>query len=116
MSAAENPDVVQHRVEWFIDSDTIYGNPICEAPEGADCRLACRYGCETWPCEHEDAGLGDQGCCNALEWWAGYDSFIESYDGHDRRPLRDGPITVRWDGDGYVWTFTASNGRTGDAQ
>lgn len=91
-----------HSVAWFIDRDTVYGRLTCTAPEGAPCRLICDDGCEEWPCPHE---LVDHGLCNAVEWVGSVGATEESYGGGDERPLRDGPVTFRWDGDGYLWEY-----------
>ncbi len=91
-----------HSVAWFIDRDAVYGLLTCTAPEGADCRLACEDGCESWPCDHV---LVDQGVCGAIEWVNSVGSTEEGYGGGDERPLRDGAVTFRWDGDGYLWEY-----------
>lgn len=95
-----------HRVEWFIDHDRIYGRGTCSAPMGATCRLLCDKGCPEWPCGHGDEALVDQGRCNAVEWWeadGGPESF---YDGPVGESLRDGAVSVHWDGNaGWLWTW-----------
>lgn len=91
-----------HRIEWFLDRDSVEGHVICEAAEGASCRRYCPAGCEYWPCEHD---LADSGDCNAVEWFDATGTPADSYANKDRVPLRDGPIDVWWDGDGWIWEY-----------
>lgn len=62
----------------------------------------CPAGCEWWPCEHE---LADSGDCNAVEWFEATGTPCDSYANKDRVPLRDGPVDVWWDGDGWIWAY-----------
>lgn len=106
--------VAGHRVDWFIDWDSIHGIVTCLASKDAPCRLVCRYGCEAWPCGHDNDSLIDNGQCNAVEWWDNSGTVFEFYDGKDRRPLRNGPINVTWDGETWMWTFAGSGSNSTD--
>lgn len=92
-----------HQIEWFINYDTVQAVITCTAPAGAPCRLVCPEGCEELPCDHEPV---DGGECYAVLWLNEQDPAIEeAYDGQDRRPLVNGPIIPKWNGDGYDWVY-----------
>jgi hypothetical protein len=97
-----------HRVEWRLDRDVVVGSLVCDAPEGADCRLVCKEGCESWPCGHD---LEDNGCCNAVEWIDQYD-LAECHWTNGSEVVRDGPVHVWWDGDSWLWHYPPPNGRS----
>jgi hypothetical protein len=94
-----------HSVVWWLDHDTVWGQLLCSAPEGSNCRLICDKGCESWPCGCEGHELVDYGKCNAAEWITDCGSLEEMYSGKDLRPLKDGPVEVTWEGDYYSWRY-----------
>lgn len=89
-----------HRIEWFIDVDTVCAKVTCTAPKGSPCRLGCEE-CLQWPCEH---ALVDVGCCNAVEWFDG-EGVADCYVGGAVHPLMDGPIEVWWQHDFWEWAY-----------
>lgn len=83
------------------------GHVTCSGPAGALCRLICDEYCgaESWPCGDPPHRMRDGGECNVV-------LFIEDGDDVDDSAVvigdRDligyvGPITAKWDGDGYLW-------------
>lgn len=93
-----------HHVHWVIEKEWITGVVTCAAPEGAECRLICAQGCESWPCDIEGHSLVDSGACNAIEWLGMNAELAESYVG-DAHALTDGVIIPHWTGDGYTWSY-----------
>lgn len=98
----------------------------CHAGPDGKCRQTCAEHCEdesyemtrdedgswwhareTWPGEPAEAlalrhAMKDSGECLTL-LWLDETGAAECYEGPDDQALNDTPITVRWDGDGYVW-------------
>jgi len=93
---------VTHRVQWHIDRYGVRGSLVCDAPEGAECRMGCPSGCESWPCDHQPE---DQGECQILPW-IDNSEVVDCYVG-ERAPVRDGPIVLEWTGEGYDWSYPA---------
>lgn len=96
-----------HRIAWTIDRFGVVTSVLtCTATKGGACRLTCRQGCEEYATDgsHEHQ-LVDYGCCTAAGWInEGHPD--EVYDGGpDDEPVRDGPVHVQWDGDGWVWRY-----------
>lgn len=90
-----------HTIEWRIEPEHVWGQLRCTAPEGAECRLTCPMGCESWPCSHP---LEDGGTCNPIEWIENSDGAVTAYGGQETA-LRDGPIEFNWEGDWYEWDY-----------
>ena len=100
MTESRQASTSRHSISWYIDAGSIYGLTVCESDESAACRQHCPEGCETWPCGHELVS----GDCNVVEWF--------DNDGLDNccayevsRHLRDGAITVKWEGDFWSWEY-----------
>ena len=93
--------------------------PVCHEPAGADCRLYCEAGCESWPplTRHPDGSvthLGSDGerhamrpttYCNAVEFMVNGDPAEYGDDDHQTGPFEAArfPIELRWDGVDYKW-------------
>jgi hypothetical protein len=107
-----------HRIEWTIRDD---GGPqarlSCDAPEGSKCRLECAEQCgsESWPCRSWDPAtddwspvyhdLTDSGWCGVLAYWDdGTAAEVYDQDAGEAQ-VRSGPISVRWNGDNYLWRY-----------
>lgn len=105
---SENP----HRVKVTLTQ--LYGvgvDIVCDAPEGASCRMWCDEGCEFGTLEHwENHTLRDQGYCTQTEGWFDEEP-LELYAG-PATELRSGPIDLIWDGDCFTWRYADDN--TGD--
>lgn len=100
-----------HSVSWWIDDDWIQGTMTCNATEGADCRLMCPEGCESWDVMDHEHPLVDQGKCNFVQWMEAEDMTEAHVGSH---ALVDGFVTPEWDGDHYVWSYSVV-GQEGDA-
>lgn len=98
-------DGVYHEVEWTIDRYGINSTITCHAPAGAPCHLTCpTNACETWQGGACACGpLINSHECNASVY-LNNDGPADCYIGKEQ-PLRDGPIEVRWQGDGYGWLY-----------
>lgn len=92
-----------HSVTWRIIDDWIEGRVTCHATEGADCRVQCLDGCESWSAVDHEHPLVDQGTCNFVEWMEAADSVTEAHVGD--HALVDGFIDPEWDDDHYVWSY-----------
>ncbi len=95
-STTELPHVVEFRLDNWRK---ISGHVSCTAEPGAQCRLGCPAGCESWPCDH---GLVDTGSCNVVTWLEA-EGVIDCYDGGPTT-VRSGPITTWWD-EAYMWRY-----------
>ena len=95
-----------HRVQWTIARWGVRGEVTCDAPAGAACRMGCPAGCDEWPCGHDPE---DQGRCLVIDWLEA-DDFADSYAGIPE-PLRDGPVELAWNGDGYEWRYPVATVR-----
>jgi hypothetical protein len=73
----------------------------CDAAEGADCRLTCPQGCDTWELPDHEHTLVDAGECLVVTWLQEGD---ETYGGKDGALLASVPIEVEWTGGGYLWS------------
>lgn len=102
-----------HRIEWFIDRDTVVGRLHCDAPGMAPCRIVCSQGCEIWPCHGEGHEPMDNGC-NAVEWMSQYDPAEFHTMKEPMRPLVSGPVHVWWDSDAWIWGYDHQGGRRGE--
>lgn len=93
---------MSHRVEYRISDGDVWALLKCDEPEGAQCRLICPEGCETWPCVHE---LTDAGYCNQINYIGTCGPALEFREGREETGVVDGEITIRWsDDDCYVWS------------
>ena len=92
---------MSHRVEYRISGPDVWALLKCDEPEGAQCRLICPDGCESWPCEHE---LVDAGHCNEIEFIGNAGLALEFREGTEETGVVDGEVTINWDGDMYVWS------------
>lgn len=90
-----------HRVEYRISDGDVWALLRCDESEGAPCRLICPEGCESWPCPHE---LVDAGYCNEIEFIGNAGPALEYREGGAETGVADGEVTIRWDGDMYVWS------------
>lgn len=104
MSTNERVDSV-HSVSWDLEAGYCAGTLQCTAPAGSPCRLWCSVGCEEYCVNPDEHPQVDQGRCLVVEWMdACGDGAIDLYEGEKTTP-HDGPITCRWDGDGYLWSY-----------
>jgi len=96
-----------HRVKVTISQINGIGmDMVCDAPEGAPCRMWCDEGCEFATPEHlANHRLRDQGYCTKTEGWFDEDDPIDLYVGPPTE-LRSGPVEVIWDDDHYTWRYS----------
>lgn len=93
-----------------IDIELVAGGEVrptvsCSAPEGAPCRLHCGICEDYWNDDHNSHAMVDQGYCLGTEGWFDDQSLIlEMFDG-ETTPIRSGPISLTFDGDGMTWTY-----------
>ncbi|HVX20911.1 MAG TPA: hypothetical protein VHB02_06170 [Acidimicrobiales bacterium] len=92
-----------HSIAWTIAGDTISGVVTCHAIEGADCRLNCPEGCESWDITDHEHELEDYGSCVFVEW-VDQDGAQFTYGGAFH-PLVNGAIEPKWNGDHYTWNY-----------
>lgn len=87
----------------------IHFKGICDAAEGASCRMWCEHpDCQEGAVsdKHETHPLIDQGQCGLVESLNVDPGMIpEIYDGENTQ-LRSGPITITPDCDGVTWTYS----------
>ena len=109
---------------------TVEWEALCTEPKGAECRLVCEEGCESWssvlydedgPYHHQDlfdyfehkklVGDGpkhrmvDSGNCNVCLWLNDDPSLIpELHEGLETFTLAEFAINTRFNGDETVWT------------
>jgi hypothetical protein len=138
MTAAANSDARkrlaekqhQHAIRWEFDEDTVRATAICNAPEGADCRLEpadpeCE--CEEYAgFERRDDGtfwhaltdgyrdhdvprdvqqwhqMKPGGDCNVIGF-LNADPFVLPEMGEGRFVIAETPIETVWNGDDYEW-------------
>jgi hypothetical protein len=100
-----------HSVSWLLSDDWIEGTVTCHATEGADCRLDCPEGCESWDCVDHEHALVDSGHCLVVEWLENT-GVLESHAGN-HAPI-DGFIEVEY-GDGYTWAYSPRAASKGGA-
>lgn len=113
-----------HKMKFSLDRYGVNLELVCRSDEGADCRLVCPEGCESWTIEHDAYGtyhcphhtefgissgvkhkMVDSGECHICLWFNDDPSLIpELYDGtefvigeHEIVPLWQGPE------EGYDW-------------
>lgn len=100
LTESDNP----HRVEVYIETGGgVDMEIVCDAPEGAPCRLWCDEGCESAGPDHgEIHELRDFGYCLRTEGWL--DEPFDAYSGV-RTELRSGPVLLEWEGDYYTWKY-----------
>lgn len=124
-----------HYIEWTFDRDHVIARAVCTAPEGADCRLVCRYDCEAWWIERDQDGnpfhsfeaydqtadddikivheVKDVGYCNVCDWLNHDPGLIAELATEDTKPFTIGttPIEPVWPTsiDGYEWTRADGN-------
>lgn len=92
-----------HSIAWMLDDDWLTGTVTCHAAEGADCRMMCPEGCESWDLIDHEHTLVDAGKCNAVESLDANgvaDSHVGSH-----APV-DGFITPEWDIDVWQWSYS----------
>lgn len=102
-----------HYIAWTIGSFGLDVTIECREPAEADCRTECSGECEYWLrsaanpalCANCGRALRTGQECNALLFMD--DEYIDSYDGPDNEPVRDGLVEVDWhgEGDGYTWHY-----------
>jgi len=110
-----------HFITWTHDQDCVQAQATCTAPEGADCRLICPEGCESWSIDHDEGGkpfhrtghFEDDGTevrhameasdCNVVEF-LNIDGSINELS-TDASPFVIGTIAIEesWEGDYYSW-------------
>lgn len=93
-----------HSVTWTIDEGWIQGAATCHATEGADCRMVCPEGCESWSLTDHEHQLVDGGECNFVQWIEA-EGLQEAHAGRTES-LRDGFIDPEWSDDHYVWRYS----------
>lgn len=113
-----------HKMKFYIDRYGIHVEPVCEAPEGSDCRLICDEHCESWVVERNEHGvfhrvwddiggtlteerhlMVDSGECNICLWLNDDPTLIpELYDGKEL-VIGEREIVPVWQGleEGYLW-------------
>lgn len=102
-----------HRLEVELSGRdlgyNIFYSAVCDAPEGAPCRMWCDHpDCqeESRAHDHDSHALHDQGRCGAVESLNADPSMIpELYSGEPTQ-LRPGPIDIAMDCDGATWTYS----------
>lgn len=91
-----------HSVSWVLNQDWCEGTVTCHCSEGADCRMWCPQGCESWSLTDHEHELVDYGTCMVVEWLEA-SGVLECHLGK-HAPV-DGFITPEYDGDGWTWTY-----------
>jgi len=94
-----------HRLEVEPAADWV-GRMVCDAPEGAKCRMACDECDEYLSANHDEHELHDQGYCLKVEGW--FDDGVDNcYDGDvfALGRLHSGPVLITWNGDWMVWRY-----------
>lgn len=113
-----------HKMKFYIDRYGIHAEPVCEAPEGSDCRIECPEHCESWVIQRDEEGpyhspydlefgiesgvkhrMVDSNGCNICDWLNDDPSLIpELYDGKEL-VIGEREITPVWQGpeEGYLW-------------
>ena len=92
-----------HSVAWMLHDDWLEGVVVCHCGEGADCRMDCTEGCESWDLVTHEHPMKDTGRCLFVEWIDAegvQDSHVGSH------APKDDYITPEWDGDHYTWTYS----------
>lgn len=101
-----------HRVKVTLTQ--LYGvgvEIVCDAPEGAPCRMWCDEGCEHATLEHTaNHKLRDQGYCTKTEGWFDVEP-LDLYVGPNTE-LRSAPVELIWDDGYYAWRY--ADDETGD--
>lgn len=83
-----------HHLTVTIDwGGTIRWSIICDATEGAYCRMWCDEGCEYGGPEHDEHTLRDQGACGIVPFFDDGDLIPEAYVGKETE-LRSGPVVI----------------------
>jgi hypothetical protein len=102
----ESTTLSPHRVELEISNGGIVkGRMLCDAPEGAPCRMHCGICEDYWEDDHDTHEQHDQGYCLRVEgWWDDPTSVLDGYGGTTEL-IRSGPVMFEWDGDGYTWEY-----------
>lgn len=112
-----------HRIEWTHDEDRTTARVVCDAPEGADCRLTCDEGCEEWTIERDESGpfhsvctleddlrhdMRDMGECN-VALYLNEGECIEEMRSGDPSPIVVGSVSVIpvWEGGYYSWRVSS---------
>ena len=93
-----------HSVSWTIDQTRVQGTVTCHCAVGADCRMTCLEGCESWNVVDHVHELVDNGACLFVEWMEATDGVLEAHNG-PAQPLRDGFIDPDTSGDNWTWTY-----------
>ena len=93
-----------HSVTLVMDEGRLSARWECHASEGADCRLTCLEGCESWSFTDHEHKLEDSGECNVVTWLENLD-LEESHVG--MQVIYQGPFEYEWD-DGYTFTLPES--------
>jgi hypothetical protein len=89
-----------------IDRYGVELEPVCHEPAGAECRITCPQGCESWSLPHEHE-MEELDYCNAVAFLT-EDDLGECYAGEEA-PLHDGmPIAIEWTGVGYEWKIAGT--------
>lgn len=93
-----------HFMEFHLDQQSLDLKAKCMGSAGAQCRLECSGGCETYPCEHDFTdGKYPEGECNiTLFLNADPAELLEYYDG-SRVLLAMRAIEPVWGDDMYDW-------------
>ena len=102
-----------HKITWTHRSDYVTTEVTCTAQEGADCRMSCVGGCDSWELNDHAHALADQGHCNAVEWFVGFGDPVEFFAGPEGTPVHAGPVDVRWNGHDWEWDYTNQPAPTG---
>lgn len=111
--------MTHHHLVYRHDRDTTTVKPTCDAPRLADCRLACRDGCESWTIDRDEIGpyhmvdhfdgqvrheLTDNGLCNWVEWLEQEPGMIPELDAvGEAFVIGTVDVEPEWDGDNYLW-------------
>lgn len=93
-----------HHVEWWVCGDYIDAQFGCYEPPGADCRLLCPEGCESWDAADHEHPLAPAPECNALTFFNNGDEPTDYYSGPNHL-IENGPIEIEFDGEHYVWSY-----------
>lgn len=94
-----------HSVVWVINDDSIEGVVQCNAVEGADCRMWCPDGCESWNLTDHEHTLVDYGSCLFVEWMDNAsDGVLGAHRGS--HAVESGCIQIEWDDDAWTWSYS----------
>lgn len=121
-----------HEIVWYLDGDTVRGDAVCNLGPGADCRVMCPHGCESWTgfsrdekgpyhlfYDHEIDGDGRHDMvpmtgneCNVTLFLnEDYGYIADLHGSRDRFEVGRVAIAPQWEGDHYTYKVAGGESR-----